>query len=237
MELTDSTCPGPRPEVQCRLTSPLEYDGFRFVWTKNPDPAKLGQVITAVDGAKLTNEDLWNAAHGALYPDVFPGFGGIDLSCGDFLWLPGGTASAPASLDVASWSTELMRENSETRQTENMAVGGAYGLRFARAGDRELRLVSAEQWVGKDLASALKAFLVGDVVNLAVAEPAGGGYCQIAFKPNFYAGIGEAEALDAKLERRWVPVVEGAQSGRYDISKTLGFFRYNIENGAESQFQ
>lgn len=131
-QVTENLCNPQAKAPHCQYEMPYKSDSVNFVWTTNPDAARMGQKLKVTTGTNSSfdiNDDtlvitnffkhIQKAITTSLPPDR--------LVCDNYNWLP---ANAQKTLNIKVWSGETMIPNTETNANENRTFFSYSGVSF-----------------------------------------------------------------------------------------------------------
>ena len=93
LEMVQNTCSGETEPFSCRMIIPREKRILTYIWTKHPDPEKIGRFANVGGGmmaASLLDHMLWGQLGPGLPNELRKD---ISLICGRFDWMPSGDDS------------------------------------------------------------------------------------------------------------------------------------------------
>ncbi len=127
LQVTENLCNPEAAIPHCHYQASILSNTYNFVWSKNPDPQKLGHILQTQYSENSPATD-WNGdstfinnfsnflptgARAPLPPDR--------IICDRFDWLPD-TDPTSSSLIMKLWSAEFMMPNAETDVNQNQAA-------------------------------------------------------------------------------------------------------------------
>jgi hypothetical protein len=152
-QIIDNTCSN-RQNMKCRYNFGYRLTWITFIWTKHPDPSRIGKIVekNSVDSPEFKKLDHLVAARvGVLrqkFPQMSEGLPAQQFECDDFSWLPGGQSAAPEHLHIARWEGENNAMNPETGVSENRSMAGYMGIDLRRVSPRVLQFETVQFGVG-----------------------------------------------------------------------------------------
>lgn len=185
LQVVENTCTA-SVGANCRLETYRVNHQYTFQWEKHPDKSKLGETATWTKcfGFNFVITLFGGSSFNSMDANIRPILGRDvpkdRLTCDDYRWMPGGTASfPPAALDVARWDGERMTRNDDTGISENRSVVGALDLRWTRHEAGGLALTQVGPVMSRFDSS--HGLYLGDHAALWIQRP-GAEACLITFK-------------------------------------------------------
>ncbi len=179
-QVTDNTCNG-RTKVLCTIRTSILQESTALVWTVNPDPAKIGNIVEKrqKQSDPVTSEFLFyfDRSLKATFPKITLPIPDDVISCQDFSWLPQGTVAAPKRVDLVRWDAENMVINPETGLEENRTTSIAADVTLAQNSLGEL-VATKSRYLQSNLNLAFSTL---DAMILTNAD---GLLCSITLQPN-----------------------------------------------------
>lgn len=229
----ESSCPNVPADAnpKCEFEVPFRAQILQIKWLKNPDPARVGQVVNL--GFPLTDSEIESPIQqlDGTDPELAP----LAIRCDDFTWLTG-TKDAPATFEMAEWAGERMSMNPETGASENMTVVSQYTPIFAAKSPRELIMTKAgfyDSMFGND---GRLWFFLADVIQMISAPTPGAPSCQTSIKPDMQTA--------RTLLQKYVEDASGAvpyldsQDNEYDNRvKSGSTLTYAIQDASETEWK
>ena len=184
MKQIENTCQPDQQMAVCQIRLDIANYGQYGRWSKNPDPAKIGQVVEYVfnsQGQEIPAQKFQN--EGSLYfwfmtltNTEFAGqFQADEIVCDNLQWLD----IIPHQNDVyhvASWTGEQMGFTPEVQATENQTSSGAFKVELQKVDDKTVRFLRT----GLYRSAGLPPYLSTQTLSLMV--PKAGGLCQLTFE-------------------------------------------------------
>jgi hypothetical protein len=132
LKIADSSCANASTEVTCTYDTNYGMNKVNWLWTKNPDPKRIGHPVSYKKSEAAAFKDLdGNIAYKTFYaPDRHSSENHIQpdvLTCNRYDWIP---ASANQKKIITSWYSSNMANNSETGAAENRALFAVIGVHF-----------------------------------------------------------------------------------------------------------
>lgn len=206
--ISDNNCSN-RQGMICIYKFKLRRLFFAMIWTKHPDPERLGKILKSKENSSSSSEDqnvqelkidvLMSGLESKknLYNSGLPKH---QIVCDDFSWLPTQTKSAPSSLKINRWEGEFNFENLETAANENRPASGAYGVIFNRLDSKTVEVSDVLSWKGLSKENAILNLFS----NLGLSATQNNGeMCEIGISNSGYDDVLRPEFH--KLEEKILP--------------------------------
>lgn len=208
---------------KCRFLAGLHYHRVHFLWTKHPEPQKIGKSVrTRIKN--ITQYDDFFPSRSILLPvnkitsplaaqDVADD----ELVCDDYSFLPQNPFSG-THLQILKWESEAMFNNAELGITENRSIGGALNIELLPESGHRLKLKVNGGYT--NLFSAPLAF--GDVISLTLKN-SDGSLCQIGIKPDTSAAAVKYLNYFNTPEETLQPYLAGFDDLSWKVMEALQF--------------
>lgn len=208
MAITENTCYPASAPARCSLILPFRVYVPSFIWTRHPDPARIGQVVHRKQNPDSPEQPLSNGL-GTYFLSVEdrqrtgeevitrP----MEFVCDDYAWLTGSAdGSIPRWFTINTWGSEINTINFESGINENQTFSGGFNIQLTAVFGRKY-IVSS----GLFFASIPLPALVSTGPATLVYRRSDHELCQSSF------------SMDASaLERKAQEVVVALQKGPFE---------------------
>ena len=199
-QVYDNSCSDHRG-MQCKYWTNFKRIYASLVWSKHPDPTRIGNIVTIIDKNNhstkpIEQSDTLFGPEATYLPDLLSDTQPAGIECADFSWLPSATTNAPLKQTVLRWEMELMNINPETLANENRTFGGASGVTLTSQSPTRLD-ISKINALTSTFGTYFAIFMFGDVVTMTMPG-ANGDLCQAVLKPG---GLGDVTSNVGTIDK------------------------------------
>lgn len=215
---------------RCRFLAGIHYHRVHFLWTKHPDPQKIGKSVrTRIKNITqysdfFPSRSILFAGNKITSPLAAQSVADDELVCDNYNFLPQNPFSG-SHLQILKWESEAMVINSELRVAENRSIGGALNVELLPEANQHLKLKVKGGYT--DLFNTPLAY--GDVISLTLKN-GNGGLCQIGIKPDMSTAAAKHLKYFNEPEETLQPYLGGYDDLSWKVLDSLDLTLKHPEN-------
>jgi hypothetical protein len=178
--------------LTCQFNLTTGYDALVYRWSKNPDPSKIGQIVTfEPSGANsptplpLVSSNPYASSERRTTPIIARAIPNDTFTCEDYSWLPNSEGKlAPPSAFFQNFDVEGMFYNPETSFTEDRTEGMEEEATVEQNRNGAMEFTHVKRYT-----SGVLSTLRANIWSIIMKSPSGD-YCTISMKPDTSAANG-----------------------------------------------